>query len=75
MLTGRVGGQVRFNGSGNNRVNVIKAIRQATGLGLKEAKDISDAAIHGWQTVKVAGGWKNREEFIRVLHSEGVQTV
>lgn len=30
--------------SGDQKINVIKAIREATGLGLKEAKDISDAA-------------------------------
>ena len=29
---------------GENKVNVIKAVREITGLGLKEAKDIVDAA-------------------------------
>ena len=29
---------------GDNKVNVIKAVREITGLGLKEAKDIVDAA-------------------------------
>ena len=30
--------------TGDQKINVIKAIREATGLGLKEAKDIADAA-------------------------------
>ena len=29
---------------GDNKVNVIKAVREITGLGLKEAKDLVDAA-------------------------------
>jgi large subunit ribosomal protein L7/L12 len=29
---------------GDNKVNVIKAVRELTGLGLKEAKDLVDAA-------------------------------
>lgn len=29
---------------GDNKVNVIKAVKELTGLGLKEAKDIVDAA-------------------------------
>lgn len=34
-----------------NRINTIKAIRELTSLGLKEAKDISDAAWNGVPTV------------------------
>ena len=30
--------------SGAQKINVIKAVREATGLGLKEAKDLVDAA-------------------------------
>ena len=30
--------------SGDNKINVIKVVREVTGLGLKEAKDIVDAA-------------------------------
>ena len=29
---------------GENKVNVIKAVRELTGLGLKEAKDLVDGA-------------------------------
>ncbi|MDR1530403.1 MAG: 50S ribosomal protein L7/L12 [Burkholderiales bacterium] len=31
-------------GVGDNKVNVIKAVREITGLGLKEAKDLVDGA-------------------------------
>ena len=35
---------LHLTGIGENKVNVIKAVREITGLGLKEAKDIVDAA-------------------------------
>ncbi len=35
---------VMLNESGPTKINVIKVVREATGLGLKEAKDLVDAA-------------------------------
>ncbi|MEO9162938.1 MAG: 50S ribosomal protein L7/L12 [Casimicrobiaceae bacterium] len=35
---------VVLNAFGDNKVNVIKAVRELTGLGLKEAKDLVDGA-------------------------------
>src|SRR3989304_3672133 len=35
---------VMLNACGDNKVNVIKAVREITGLGLKEAKDLVDGA-------------------------------
>lgn len=35
---------VILENAGANKINVIKAIREATGLGLKEAKDLVDGA-------------------------------
>jgi large subunit ribosomal protein L7/L12 len=35
---------VTLNAFGENKVNVIKAVREVTGLGLKEAKDLVDGA-------------------------------
>ena len=35
---------VMLKGAGDNKVNVIKAVRTITGLGLKEAKDLVDGA-------------------------------
>ena len=35
---------VMLTAAGDNKVNVIKAVREITGLGLKEAKDLVDGA-------------------------------
>lgn len=35
---------VEITSAGENKINVIKVVREVTGLGLKEAKDIVDAA-------------------------------
>jgi large subunit ribosomal protein L7/L12 len=35
---------VILTAAGDNKVNVIKAVREITGLGLKEAKDLVDGA-------------------------------
>jgi len=35
---------VMLSAAGDNKVNVIKAVREITGLGLKEAKDLVDGA-------------------------------
>ena len=35
---------VHLTSFGENKVNVIKAVRELTGLGLKEAKDLVDGA-------------------------------
>lgn len=35
---------VVLKGPGANKINVIKAVRELTGLGLKEAKDLVDSA-------------------------------
>jgi large subunit ribosomal protein L7/L12 len=53
MATGAAGGavaeektefSVELAEAGANKINVIKVVREITGLGLKEAKDIVDAA-------------------------------
>ncbi len=35
---------VELTAAGENKINVIKAVREVTGLGLKEAKDLVDGA-------------------------------
>lgn len=35
---------VELTSAGDNKINVIKAVREVTGLGLKEAKDLVDGA-------------------------------
>src|SRR6266567_2145952 len=42
---------------GGNKINVIKAVREVTSLGLKEAKDLVDGAP---KTVKEGGGPRQR---------------
>src|SRR6201996_7440820 len=43
---------VILTGAGANKINVIKAVREVTSLGLKEAKDLVDGAP---KTVKEGG--------------------
>ena len=45
MLTGESGNRITirdYERNGNNKIAIIKAIRGCTGLGLKEAKDLTD---------------------------------
>ena len=53
---------------GENKVNVIKAVREITGLGLKEAKDIVDAAP---KVVKEALAKGAAEEALKKLTEAG----
>ena len=56
---------------GENKVNVIKAVRELTGLGLKEAKDLVDGAP---QTVK-AGVSKDEAASLKTKLEEQGATV
>ena len=53
---------------GDNKVNTIKAVREITGLGLKEAKDIVDAAP---KVVKEALAKADAEEAMKKLTDAG----
>lgn len=55
MLMGHTGRRIRFRRGpiAHEAVSVIKAIRTATGLGLKEAKDLWDASAYSWAQVDV----------------------
>ena len=53
---------------GDNKVNVIKAVREITGLGLKEAKDIVDAAP---KVVKETLDKASAEEALKKLTDAG----
>ncbi len=55
---GQAGYDVILNSFGNNKIAVIKVIREVTGLGLKEAKDLVDRAP---QVVKAGVGWADAE--------------
>ena len=59
---------LHLTGIGDNKVNVIKAVREITGLGLKEAKDIVDAAP---KVVKEALAKADADEAMKKLTEAG----
>lgn len=54
--------------AGATKIAVIKAVREATGLGLKEAKDLVDAAPN---TVKEAMPKEDAEKLVEALKAAG----
>ena len=56
--------------SGANKINVIKEIRTITGLGLKEAKDLVEAAP---KTVKEGVAKADAENMKKVLEAAGAK--
>lgn len=59
---------VVLSSAGDKKINVIKVVRAATGLGLKEAKDLVDGAP---QTVKEAMPKAEAEELKKQLVEAG----
>jgi len=59
---------VILKNSGDKKINVIKVVRAATGLGLKEAKDLVDGAP---STVKEAVAKADAEELKKQLEEAG----
>ncbi len=55
---------------GPNKVKVIKVVREATGLGLKEAKDVVDSAP---KAVKTGISKEEAEELKTKLEAEGAK--
>ena len=55
---------------GPNKVKVIKVVREATGLGLKEAKEVVDGAPKG---LKEAASKAEAEELKTKLEAEGAK--
>ena len=55
---------------GPNKINVIKVVREITGLGLKEAKDLVDGAP---KAVKEAAGKDEAEEIKKKLEEAGAK--
>jgi large subunit ribosomal protein L7/L12 len=54
--------------SGATKIAVIKVVREATGLGLKEAKDLVDAAPN---TIKEAMPKEDAEKLVEALKAAG----
>ena len=61
---------VELTEAGANKVKVIKVVREITGLGLKEAKDLVDNAP---KTVKEAAAKEEAEEIKKKLEAEGAK--
>lgn len=72
MLTGEFNGIITISSfqPGSNRVSMIKAIRVVSGLGLKEAKDLSDE-LGGGKTIKINCNPKKRAEALSELRHAG----
>ncbi len=61
---------VVLKAAGEKKIQVIKVVREATGLGLKEAKDLVDGAP---KTVKENLPKKEAEELAEKLKKEGAE--
>ncbi len=59
-----------LDSAGTDRVKVIKVVREITGLGLKEAKDLVDAAP---KTLKENVGKAEAEDFKKKLEEAGAK--
>ena len=56
---------------GDQKIEVIKVVRDITGKGLKEAKDIVDAAVSGAQVVKEGANKEEAEELKKKFDAAG----
>ena len=56
---------------GDKKIEVIKVVRDVTGKGLKEAKDLVDAAAAGAQVVKEGAGKDEAAELKKKLETAG----
>jgi large subunit ribosomal protein L7/L12 len=61
---------VELKEAGANKINVIKVVREITGLGLKEAKDLVEAAP---KSVKEGVSKAEAEEFKKKLEDAGAK--
>ena len=63
---------VELSETGPNKLNVIKAVREITGLGLKEAKDLVDGAP---KVVKEGTSKADAEDIKKKLEDAGAKVV
>jgi len=61
---------IELKDAGANKINVIKVVREITGLGLKEAKDLVEGAP---KTLKEGVGKAEAEEFKKKLEEAGAK--
>lgn len=73
MVTGEFNDRITLSSHvpNANRVAMIKAIRVVTGLGLKEAKDLSDEVTYNHKSVTIHCDPKNRISALTELRNSG----
>ena len=64
---------VTLTAVGNQKIEVIKAVRDLTGKGLKEAKDLVDAAASNPQLIKENAKKEEAEEIKKKLETAGAK--
>src|SRR3989344_2535841 len=64
---------VMLTGVGDKKIEVIKVVRDVTGKGLKEAKDLVDAAAAGPQMVKEGATKEEAEDLKKKLEAAGAK--
>ena len=64
---------VELKSAGDKKIDVIKAVRDVTGKGLKEAKDFVDAAASGPQVIKDQVKKEEAEEIKKKFEAAGAQ--
>ncbi len=62
---------VVITGVGEKKIEVIKALRDITGGGLKDSKDIADKTVHEPQVIKEGTGKEDAEEIKKKLEEAG----
>ena len=64
---------IELKGVGDKKIEVIKVVRDVTGKGLKEAKDLVDAVATGPQMVKENSKKEEAEDIKKKLETAGAQ--
>ncbi len=64
---------VELKAVGDKKIEVIKAVRDITGKGLKEAKDLVDAAVDSPQTIKEEIPTEQANEMKEKLEAAGAE--
>ncbi|MDO8474464.1 MAG: 50S ribosomal protein L7/L12 [bacterium] len=64
---------VQLSAIGDKKIEVIKVVRDATGKGLKEAKDLVDAAVAAPQMIKENASKEEAEDLKKKLEAAGAK--
>ncbi len=59
--------------AGANKIGVIKVVKNITGLGLKEAKDLVDSVAAGAKPIKEGAKKEEAEDIKKQLEAEGAK--